>query len=704
MSSRTSKHLFIALGVALLVAAPTAWAQTRIKPGFNLFSAEQDQEIGRQSAAEVERQLPLLQDAAVDGYVNRVGQRLAAQAPGAKYPYQFKVVNVSDINAFALPGGYLYVNRGLIEAVRSEGELAGVLAHEISHAALRHGTNQTSKAYLGQAGLGILGGLLGRDDAAKQQRIAQVGGLGMNALFLKFSRTDEEQADISGAQMMAKAGYDPNDMVSFFQLLADKRGREPSKVEQFLSDHPAPGDRAARIRQERAMLTTNVTAPVGGLSQVQSRLRRMRPAPTMAQVTNGTSTRTKALVPASSFDDRDRAAAIAIDPPSAGMRTFEHPSQLYRISYPDNWRVYSSDQGYAVTIAPQGGIVDLSSGEQQIVYGMIVNHYDPFGDDADERFGNRRPSTDDMRNQSGSSLSNATDDLVRQIRRTNPSLDLVPGSERRDTIDNGPSLSLVLRGTSPVTRREERVTVFARQLPDDHVLYVLFIAPGEDYEQLKTTFNRMVSSLRVADQAHWSDDPSGNRFSISRSDQQYGNYGSTGASAGSGQGAWVAPAGTLLAVTLDQTLTSAESQPGDTFTARVAEPVVVEGRVTIPVGSVVSGRVVDVVGAKRIGGRAQINLEFTDLRLPSGESGPLHASFHEEGANENKSDAVKIGGGAAAGGVLGRILGKDAKSTVIGAVIGAAVGTGVAARNPGEEVTLREGMTIHLQLDSPFRT
>src|SRR4029077_1521178 len=129
-----------------------------------------------------------------------IGARLAAVIPGAKFPYQFKVVNASDINAFALPGGFMYLNRGLIEAAKNEGQLAGVVAHEMSHVALRHGTNQASKAYLGQTGLGILGGLVAKDNRSTQKTIGAVGGFGLNALFLKFSRTDESQADIVGSQ------------------------------------------------------------------------------------------------------------------------------------------------------------------------------------------------------------------------------------------------------------------------------------------------------------------------------------------------------------------------------------------------------------------------------------------------------------------------------------------------------------------------
>src|SRR5688572_2377300 len=162
--------------------------------------------------------------------------------------------------------------------------LAGVMAHEMAHVALRHGTNQASKAYLGQTGLGILGGLVANDNRSTEKTIGAVGGFGMNVLFLKFSRTDEEQADVVGAQMLAKAGYDPMDMVAFFQMLEGKKKKEPSKVEQFFSSHPTPGDRAARVKKEMKLLKVRPTAPVGGFSQVRSKLRNMAPAQSMQQI------------------------------------------------------------------------------------------------------------------------------------------------------------------------------------------------------------------------------------------------------------------------------------------------------------------------------------------------------------------------------------------------------------------------------------
>ncbi|HTL06255.1 MAG TPA: M48 family metalloprotease, partial [Gemmatimonadales bacterium] len=175
------------LAVGILGSSPVL-AQTAVKqpqPGFNLFTVSQDIEIGKQSAIEAEKQLRLLNDRSTDAYLNRIVTRLAGYAPGAKYPYHIKAVNAAEVNAFALPGGPMYVNRGLLETARNEAELAGALAHEMAHVALRHGTHQASKAYLAQSGLGILGGLLGKSSGA--QVVNAVGGAGMNVLFLKFS-------------------------------------------------------------------------------------------------------------------------------------------------------------------------------------------------------------------------------------------------------------------------------------------------------------------------------------------------------------------------------------------------------------------------------------------------------------------------------------------------------------------------------------
>ena len=497
---------------ALTVASTPLLAQpTQVKPGFNIFSEQQDVEIGRQSAAEAERQLPMLNDRRAEGYVSEIIRRLAAVAPGAKYPYQIRVVNASDINAFSLPGGFMYVNRGLIEAARSEPELAAVLAHEMAHVALRHGTHQASKAYLTQAGIGILGGLLGRGGNPSQV-FQVIGGLGMNALFLKFSRDIEYQADTVGAQIMARAGYDPRAMADFFEVLRNEQRSNPSRLAQFFSDHPAPADREARIRQEAQRIgAVRSSREIGGFAQVQSELRGMGRAPSMQDIaqgqvprSGGRNRRSDGTYPGDGNypDDRNYpdsrsdpanggyrgdgryGQAGQIEPPSSRLATYRQRDGFFAIQYPDNWRPYEPDNGFGVTIVPNGGVVDTGNGQQSIIYGVIVNHYDPF----QARNTRRAPSLDE-----------ATQDLVAQITQSNTHL-RPTGSRRRETIDGAPALSQVLSGRSPVTAEEERVTVFTRELPDGHVVYALFIAPGRDYATMAPIFSRMVRTLQVNDE------------------------------------------------------------------------------------------------------------------------------------------------------------------------------------------------------------
>jgi predicted Zn-dependent protease len=270
------------LALSVASAAPAA--------AINLFSTDQDVQIGQSAAAQAERQLPMLRDGSVDGYVNAIVARLASAAPGPRFPYRAKVVNAADINAFALPGGYLYVNRGLIEAARNESELAAVVAHEMAHVAERHGTEQVTKAYGAQAGVSLLASLLGGKDHRLGLGEQLVGSLGVNALFMKFSRDAETEADRVGAQMMARAGYDPMAMATFFELLQARQRSSPGAVQQFFSSHPSPANRAAKARAQAATLGRGNGTRVGNLQAVQARLDRM-PAPRSQGVLRGSQLR-----------------------------------------------------------------------------------------------------------------------------------------------------------------------------------------------------------------------------------------------------------------------------------------------------------------------------------------------------------------------------------------------------------------------------
>jgi predicted Zn-dependent protease len=219
----------------------------RLEPGFNLFSTQQDIRLGREASVEVERKVRVLRHSPLTDYLSKIGNRLAQSGYAGKFPYSFQVVRDRNINAFALPGGPVYVNTGLLAAAENEAQLAGVLAHEMSHVTLRHGTNQTSKAFFIQIPAMLASMMTGHSLLGQ---LAQLGiGFGANSILLKNSRSAEAQADYNGAEMMADAGYNPIEMAHFFEKLQAGAGRD-SRLTQFLSDHPNPGNRVRAIQEE----------------------------------------------------------------------------------------------------------------------------------------------------------------------------------------------------------------------------------------------------------------------------------------------------------------------------------------------------------------------------------------------------------------------------------------------------------------------
>lgn len=216
--------------------------------GFNLMSLEDEWRLGQQLEADIARQMRIVNDPIIAGYVNKVGQRMVRQTAMANLPWKFHVVNDPEINAFNIPGGHVYVTTGLIAATDSASELAGVMSHEIAHGVERHATEQMSKAY----GLNILAAvLLGQNPPVYQQILAQILGTGAIA---RFSRTAENEADDLGVRFMYQAGYDPRGMVTMFEELLSRRQRAPGSIQKFFATHPLTEDRISNVTSEIAKL------------------------------------------------------------------------------------------------------------------------------------------------------------------------------------------------------------------------------------------------------------------------------------------------------------------------------------------------------------------------------------------------------------------------------------------------------------------
>ncbi len=217
------------------------------RPGFNLFSKQQDVQLGQEAAAQVRKQYQVVDNPQLQSYIRRIGESLAAtpEAANSGFQFSFTLLNEKQVNAFALPGGPTFVFSALIQSADNEAQLAGVLAHEISHVILRHGTNQASKANLLEIPAALAGAVMGQGTVSQ---LVQLGlGAGLNGVFLHYSREDESQADNMGARIMSEAGYNPLELAHFFEKLQAQGG---PGVPQFLSDHPSPGNRVKAIDTE----------------------------------------------------------------------------------------------------------------------------------------------------------------------------------------------------------------------------------------------------------------------------------------------------------------------------------------------------------------------------------------------------------------------------------------------------------------------
>jgi predicted Zn-dependent protease len=240
---------------------------------ITLVSVDDEIAIGRQANAQVQKQVPELRDQQTVAYVRSIGQRLVRQAPGPKYPYSFSAADYREINAFALPGGPVWIHRGVLHSATSESQVAGVLAHEIAHIAQRHAADQLTNATLTNWGISLLGSVLGNSGGAGAAQIA--AGFLANGVFLKFSRDDEREADRVGLAIMRRAGWDGRGMIELFEILRRQSARDPGSVEVFFSSHPPPQDRIAQLQAE-------VSRRPGGtrdsqqFQQIKARLLRMK--------------------------------------------------------------------------------------------------------------------------------------------------------------------------------------------------------------------------------------------------------------------------------------------------------------------------------------------------------------------------------------------------------------------------------------------
>ena len=445
------KEWSVVVVLAAAIACATRQPGDPLTPGFNQASPQQDIELGRQAASEIRQQVQVIDNPRLQGYIKDLGQRLAQQPEAGDWPFEFTAINEPSINAFALPGGPIFVHSGLIDAAETEGQLVGVLAHEISHVTLRHGTSQASKAQMIQLPAILAGVLIGDGGALSQ--IGQVGlGLGLNALVMKYSRNAEKEADALGARIMSASGYDPMEMARFFEKLAAQGGGRPPAL---LSSHPDPGNRVKLVQAEMATFPSGgpYNAGTGKFRDAKQLVAKLPPPPKPKQ---------------------QQLAQEGSAPPRAPSPSgFQRASgRDFALAYPQGWETFGDRRSNTVTIAPRQGLVRNRQGGVELGYGTVLSTFQP------------RFSRDAL---------NATHELIDELQEMDPSLRVV-GAPKQVNVNGNAGLVTILQGRSPYGGAERDVVLTVPR--PNGLFYMVFVGPEQNFQQLEPTFSRIVESIR----------------------------------------------------------------------------------------------------------------------------------------------------------------------------------------------------------------
>jgi len=483
----------ISLALAVIPSPGQAGGPQFPDPGNPSIGRDQQKQLGLQAAAEVYKQMPVLPDSSPETqYVRQLGERLVATIPSDKsWPFEFHVVAQKEINAFALPGGQMFVNLGAITAAANEAQLAGVMGHEMSHVYMQHSAKQMQKAQLTQGLAGLAGAILGARSGAVGA-LSQMGvQMGAGMIMMKYSRSDEAQADAVGAIILYKAGYNPQALADFFKTLEAQGGTGP----QFLSDHPNPGNRTAaiqkeiqpwppvqyrgdsaafaKVRQKAAgdKVYTAEEIAQGAKSGQWESLNKKNGA--VLKVPAGMTLQESAQNKSSSGGSSGPVSLNDVMPSGKFLVADLGPLKIGR---PENWEVTAPQQkGQYLTIAPRAGVVSNGVG-----YGVMINGVSPKDQKA--------------------TIDQITDEIVSALQGS--SGDLKPVGEARSVQVAGVSGRTVdMQSTSPFPdakgqSQKERDRLVTVPRPDGSVIFMVFVAPESDYALLDPTFQRMIESIQ----------------------------------------------------------------------------------------------------------------------------------------------------------------------------------------------------------------
>ena len=462
-------------------------------PGKTGMSKEQQQALGMEVAAKVYEQMPVLPDNSIETqYVRKIGMRLVDTIPQQySWPFEFHVIPQKEINAFALPGGQMFINIGTISASTNESELAGVMAHEMAHVYMQHSAKQASKAQttnlltgIASAVLGSRGGMLGQ--------LGQMGiQMGAQGLMMKYSRGDESQADAVGAMILYKAGYNPQGMVDFFKTMGSQSGG--SAPPEFFSSHPNPANRQQAIAKQIAAWPAGNYLPANpNWDKIRQHALGMK-AYTAAEIQQGAksgqwaalnqrngatlnSSGASTFPTAGQVDANATGTAVALENVLPSRRMVAAELGPLTINRPENWAVtLPQQQGQFVTIAPPGGVTNNGVG-----YGVLLN-----GAPAAR---GQRISIDEM-----------TTALIQRIQQNNQLEQL--SKPAPITVGGVQGRSTFLRSASPFPdangqARPERDWLITVPMQDGSLIFMIFVAPESDFSRFQPTFDSMLRSAQ----------------------------------------------------------------------------------------------------------------------------------------------------------------------------------------------------------------
>lgn len=462
------RTLVLIFSISFAAYAQKTPKQTEVKVQKTSMTRDQEIQLGKEAARSVEHEMDVAQNPEIERWLNEIGQRLAKAPQANAYPYYFKVVNEPSINAFALPGGPMYVHTGLLQAADNEGEVVGVLAHEMSHVALRHGAAQMGKQQTWGTLFGLAGAALGAATSSGGTcgmlcQAGQLGaGLGGGALLSKFSRGFERDADLNGARMMASVGYDPIGLPTFFEKLYAKSGTsaEPKGLANWMSSHPATGSRVQYVSEDiKFYPKQQYSASTGKFPAIKQIVASLPPPklkpPALLQAKQGASPRTNL---------------------PQGFKDYQ--ANGFAIGYPGSWGAGQPKGGGSLYIVPQGGAVQNQSGAVELLAGGMIDYYVPDAGAAAVK------------------LDTSTREFVDALRKGDPNLRA--DSPGQSTVGGQPALLTRLTAKTSAKQDADQVVYLYTVGREAGLWYLALAAPSARAAEFDPIFKEILGTIQFA--------------------------------------------------------------------------------------------------------------------------------------------------------------------------------------------------------------